>query len=149
MDSQLHNGSTNGGPMRTENEGYKNGAREIPELLRELLRESQALVRGEAQLLKTELSEKISEAKMGVTSMIGGGIVVFAGVLVLLAAAVLGLGEVMPLWASALLVGGATAIVGAIMLSAGKKKLEPENLKPQRIVDEVKADKGFVKERAI
>lgn len=149
MDSQLHNGSTHGGRMRMEDEGYKNGERHIPDLLRELLRESQALVRGEAQLLKTELSEKIGEVKTGVTSMLSGGIVLFAGVLVLLAAVVLGLGEVMPLWASALLVGAVAAVAGGIMLAGGKKKLEPGNLTPHRVVEEVKADKGFVKERAI
>ena len=59
-------------------------------LFSDLWRETSALFRAEAELAKAELSEKVSQATAGVTSLAIGGLVAFAGLLVLLDAAVYG-----------------------------------------------------------
>lgn len=140
METQRHNGTAAGPSNGTV-------ARPVGDLLKDLLHESQALVRGEVALLRTELSEKVNEAQRGATSMLTGAAVLYSGVLVLLAAVVLALGEVMDLWAAALIVGSAVAGIGAGLVFGGKKKLEAENLKPHRVIAEAKADQRFVKER--
>ena len=60
-------------------------------LLRRLLDEASTLVRKEIALARVEISEALSEAKVAAISMASGGAVLFAGLLVLLAAAVLAL----------------------------------------------------------
>lgn len=79
--------------------------------------------------------------------MLGGAVVLAAGAMVLLSAVVFGLAEVMPLWLSALIVGAIVAVIGAVMVVGGKKKLQVENLKPHRVIEEARADKQFVKAR--
>lgn len=133
---------------RNPAEETRGGAsRPVGDLFKELLHESEALVRGEVQLLRTELSEKITSAQHGITSMLTGAAVLFGGILVLLAAAVLGLGQIIPLWASALIIGSAMAIIGGVMVAGGKKKIEPHNLKPNRALEEAKAEGRFLKEK--
>lgn len=146
METQRHDVVSNGAQTRVH-EPRGSMTKPVGDLLKELLHESQALVRGEVQLLRTELSEKVAEAQRGITSMLVGGAIAFAGALALLAAVVFGLAQVMPLWLSALVVGTALAIIGGLMIVGGKKKIEPQNLKPHRIIEEAKADGRFVKER--
>lgn len=146
METQRHDVVSNGAQTRA---GEPRGGmtRPVGDLLKELLHESGALVRGEVQLLRTEISEKVSEAQRGIVSMLGGAVVLAAGAMVLLSALVFGLAEVMPLWLSALIVGAVVAAIGAVMVMGGKKKLQVENLKPHRVIEEAKADKQFVKAR--
>ncbi len=146
METQRNDMPFNGSRTKTPEAGGP-VARPVGDLLKDLLHESGALVRGEVQLLRTEMSEKLAQVQRGVVSTLGGAAVLFAGVLSLLAAAVFGLGEIMPLWASALLVGAVVTIAGAVMVVAGKKKLEAENLKPERIIQEAKAETQFLKEK--
>lgn len=117
-------------------------------LVRELLRESEALVRAEADLLRTEFSEKVTQAQRGIGAMITGGAVLFAGLLVLLAAAVFALAQVISIPWAALLVGSAVAIIGGIMIAGGRSRVTAEKLKPHRTIADLKADRDFVKERA-
>jgi predicted phage tail protein len=116
-------------------------------LFRQLFDEVATLFRKEIALAKAELSEAASEAKMAAISMASGGAVLFAGFLVLLAAAVLALARVVSDWLAALIVGGIVAIIGFVMIQAGKKKLEPSALKPQRTQDALRKDKQMVQRR--
>lgn len=119
----------------------------VMDLLRELGRESQALVRGEGQLLRAEMSEKLAQAERGVASMAGGVAVLLTGVILLFTAAALALSQVMAAWVAYLIVGSVAAIIGGAMVAAGKKRVEPQNLKPNRSIDEARADGRFIKER--
>jgi Putative Actinobacterial Holin-X, holin superfamily III len=116
-------------------------------LFRQLFDEVSTLFRKEIALAKAELSEAVSEAKLAAISMASGGAVLFAGGLVLLAAAVLALAHVVPDWLAALIVGGIVAVIGFVMIQAGKKKLEPSALKPERTQDALRKDKEMVQRR--
>lgn len=116
-------------------------------LLRDLGRESQALVRAEGQLLRAEMSEKIAQAERGIASMVGGTVVLLTGIILLFSAAALALSLVMDTWLAFLVVGAIAAIIGGVMVSAGKKRVEPQNLKPNRAIDEAKADGRLIKQR--
>jgi Flp pilus assembly protein protease CpaA len=72
-----------------------------------------------------------------------------SGYLFLLAAATLGLGQVMELWMAALLVGGVVTIIGLMMVSAGKKQLAPSSLKPERTINSVQKDMESEKGKAL
>jgi hypothetical protein len=69
---------------------------------------------------------------------------------VLLGAAVGALWRVLPPdmapWLAPLIVGAIVAIVGGVMLSGGLKKLKAENLKPERTLQSLRADRDLAKE---
>ena len=79
--------------------------------------------------------------------MASGGAMLFAGLLVLLAAAVLGLSHVMPDWLAALIVGALVSIVGFVMINSGKSKFDPSALKPERTQHALQQDKEMVERR--
>ncbi len=126
--------------------------RSIGGLVSDLFQKSALLVRKEIQLGKAEMNEKVAQVGSGVGSLAVGGAIAFAGLLVLLAAAVLGLAAVWQLaqvhaWLAPLIVGGVVAIIGLIMLAKGRQNLKPGNLAPNRTVDSVRRDKEFIKEQ--
>lgn len=110
----------------------------IPGLVRQLADDVTSIFTKEITLAKTEVYENVKEIKNGVVSAASGAFVLYAGVLTLLFAAVLGLGTIMDLWLSALIVGGAVTIIGFAMLGAGKKKMDAAALRPDRTIDSVK-----------
>lgn len=117
----------------------------IPHLLRQLSDQITHLFTKEMALARSEVRQAVGRTKIGIGSVATGGAVLFGGFLVLLAAAVAGLTLVLSLWLAALIVGGVTAIVGAVMLGAGKKKLDASALKPDRTTESLHRDSDLVK----
>ncbi len=114
-------------------------------LVRRLADEITTLFTKELALLKVETTEAIRETRTGITSMAAGGAVLYAGFLFLLGAAFLGLSLVVDSWLAALIVGGVVAIIGAIMLSSGKKKLEASSFKPEHTQAALQKDREMIK----
>jgi cytochrome c biogenesis protein CcdA len=115
------------------------------DLLRSLSRGVGVLLRQEVEFAKVEVSKQMAHARKGVILVAAGAILGYSGFLVLLAAAVFGLAQVVPLWLSALLIGLAIAITGGILLWSGKNELKAEKLKPQKTIDVVKEDISWMK----
>lgn len=119
-------------------------------LLSTVMQEVSSLVRNEAALAKTEMSEKTNQAMAGIASIAIAGAVLLGGFLTLLAAAVFLLNEVLPAdttpWLSALIVGGVVTVIGIVMLNAGKKKLQARNLMPNRTMNSLQSDKAVAKQ---
>lgn len=138
MDAE-HNRTTS-----TTSEGASLGS-----LLSTLTREMGSLVRQETQLAKAEMSEKTHQAMTGVAAIAIAGAVLFGGFLVLLAAAVFLLNEVLPPdttpWLSAIIVGLVVAIIGYVMLKSGVKKLQAQNLMPDRTMASLQSDKDLAR----
>ncbi len=119
------------------------------DLVRHLIDDLALLFRKELALAGSEVSQSLNDTKKGVSSLISGAVVLNSGYLFLLAAATLGLGQIMELWLAALIVGGVVTVIGLVMVTAGKKKLEPSSFKPTRTMDSVHKDKESVKEHAL
>ncbi|TWI50954.1 putative superfamily III holin-X [Pseudomonas duriflava] len=117
----------------------------IAGLVRQLTREVPSLFTKELALAKAEISEALTATKAGAISMASGGIVLLAGFIILLLSAVLGLSQVVEPWLAALIVGGVVVVIGLVMVSAGKKKLEPASFKPERTINSMQKDKEAVK----
>jgi hypothetical protein len=124
--------------------------RSFAALFSDLWRETTTLVHEEAELAKADLSEKASQAASAASAVAVGGAIVFAGFLVLLAAACIALGLALPpdapLWLSPLLIGAVVTIVGVIALASGRRKARASNLAPQRTIDSLRRDRHMVKE---
>ncbi|MBA3564074.1 MAG: phage holin family protein [Gammaproteobacteria bacterium] len=114
-------------------------------LLSTFAHELSTLVRQEAQLVKADLRESATDFKSGLGELAGGAIIAFAGCLVLLMAAVYGLALELPLWLSALIVGGAALLIGLIVLSRARKNLASRNLTPDHAVHSLRKDAQIAK----
>jgi hypothetical protein len=104
------------------------------------------LVRGEIESFKQELIGKLKLAGVGIGLLLGAAIFAFFALLVLLAAAVLGLATVLPAWASALIIGGAILVVAIILALIGisnlKKGVPPA---PTETIKSIKKDVRAIK----
>lgn len=122
----------------------------VGSLLSTVMQEISSLVRNEAELAKTEMSEKTHQALGAIAEIAIAGAVLMGGFLTLLAAVVFLLNEVLPPdttpWLSALIVGVVVTVIGAIMLKAGQKKLQTRNLMPSRTVQSLHSDKTTAKQ---
>lgn len=113
----------------------------VPTLVRRLAHELAALFRQELALAGAELIRSINRILAGASGVAAGGAVLFAGLLLLLAAAVLGLSQVLAPWLAALLVGFAVSVAGGIVVVVSARVLRPESLKPRRSARSLEKDK--------
>ena len=121
--------------------------RTVPDLLGDLLREATELFRTEGKLIRAEISDKIAQMQLAGGSLVAGAICLLVSLIVLSGALVVALGKIMdPAWA-ALLVGVAIAVLGVVLLAAGKKSLEAVHLAPERSLDQLQKDGRMVKEQ--
>jgi uncharacterized membrane protein YqjE len=119
-------------------------ANSVPRLLRHLVDDVAVLLRKELALAASEVSRSVDDAKKGISSLVGGGAVLYAGFIFLLLAATLGLAEVVEPWLAALIVGGVVAIIGLVMLQAGRKKMQAQNFSLDHTADSLRKDREMV-----
>lgn len=115
-----------------------NEVHEISVLFRELMTEVKVLLQQEVQLFKLEMSNKATQAGKDAAYIAVGGAILYAGFLVLLGAIVLGLGLIIPLWISALMVGLAVLGTGYVFIQKGLSDLKTMNAKPEQTIESVK-----------
>jgi len=121
-------------------------ARGLGELLRALAIDAQDLVRGEIALARAEMDSKINRAMMALVWTMGGMLLGFAALVIILMAGVDALTPVMPVWAGSLLVGVVVALIGALIARSGIRMLSLERLTPKRTARNLQADARLVKE---
>jgi hypothetical protein len=119
----------------------------VGSLFAALAREASRLIRQEMALARTEMIERLGQAGAGAASLALGGLVLFAGLLGLMAAAVLALALVLPAWAAALIVGGIVFLAGIALLLKGRHDLAARNLVPRRTVRSLREDAAWAKEQ--
>jgi len=119
----------------------------LGELFSELSQETSTLIRQEVQLAKVEITRTATKAGKEVAFMAAGGFIAYAGFLALIAAAILGVAEFLPLWLSALLIGVIVAGVGYLLLQKGMNGLKEINPAPRRTIETLKEDKEWLKQQ--
>jgi hypothetical protein len=115
--------------------------RSIGDLLAELSRETSQLVRQEVELATTEMTARLRQAGGHGGVAAAGGALAHAGLLVFLAALVLGLSElgVTP-WLSALIISLLTIGVGYLLFNRGLAGLRATRVAPTRSIESLKED---------
>jgi hypothetical protein len=121
--------------------------RSLGDLFSELAHETSTLVRQEVNLAKTEMSQKASRAGRHVGVMAAGGAVAYAGLLAIVAAIIVLLNNVMPLWLSALLVGIVVAVVGYLLVRKALDALKREDFAPRETMETLKEDQRWAKDQ--
>jgi len=102
------------------------------------------LVRQEVALVKAEFNEKFAHLGQGIGALAAGGLIAFSGWLALLAAAVLGLSQIVEPWLAALIIGVVVLALGAGLLLFGKSRLD---LVPRRSFDSLREDTAWIRDR--
>jgi len=121
--------------------------RSLGELFSELAQETSTLVRQEVQLASTEMGHKASRVGKDVGFLAAGGAVAYAGLLAILAGVIVLLGQVIPMWLSALLIGLVVAGVGYFLVRRGLDALKREDLAPRQTIETLKEDQQWAKDQ--
>lgn len=119
----------------------------IGTLFTDLTEDMAKLVRQEIELARVETLQKLNRAMRSIIMMAAGGFVAYAGFIMLLIAAAVGLAYIMPLWLSALIVGLVVLIVGAVLIGSGRSSLRNMTVVPETTVESIKEDARWAKEQ--
>jgi hypothetical protein len=120
-------------------------SRSIAELARRLMTQTSELARKEIALARLELSEAMDVLRSAAISSVVGGVVAFGGFLMLLAAAALGLDELLHRpWLSALAVGLGCCVTGGVLVLAARRRLGTDALVPDKTAESLRRDGRLV-----
>jgi len=122
------------------------GSHGLGELLGNVATDIQELVRGEVRLARSELDQKLDRVIMAAIWLIGGALVAFAGLVVILQGIAAALALVLPTWAASLIVGVLIVVVGALFARSGLSMLSLKTLTPDRTASSLQKDAQVVKE---
>ncbi|MEW2585377.1 phage holin family protein [Streptomyces virginiae] len=112
-------------------------------------RQISELVREEMQLARAEMTQKGKRFGKGGGLFGAAGLLGFLAAQALTATCIAALALVLPLWASALIITVALAVVAAVMAMAGKKQVARAGTPvPTQTIDSVKADLAEMREKA-
>jgi len=114
----------------------------------ELLDEIQKFIKEEVALMKTEMHDKLMHTIKDAAFLIAGIVVLCTAFLALVGFLISGIGAVVALWLSALIVGLALAVIGYLLIRKGLKNLKKEDLVPHKTIASVKEIIHWMKEKS-
>jgi uncharacterized membrane protein YqjE len=121
--------------------------RSTAELVKQASEQVSRLIRDELRLAQVELAEKGKRAGLGAGLFGAAGMVALYGVTGLLAAAVIGLANVLPAWLAALVVGLALLVLAGIFALVGRGQVRQATPPvPKKAMASVRADIDTVTE---
>ena len=123
--------------------------RSLGDLFAELAGETGTLVRQEVALAQTEILHKATKAGKNVGYLVVGGAVAYAGVLAVLAGVIILLSNVIPAWASAVLIGLAVGGVAYFMITSALAELKKTDPLPRNTIETIKEDAKWLKKEVI
>lgn len=120
----------------------------IRKLLRHLLDQLSMLFRQELSLARAELSQSLTSLRAGAVSVALAGALLFAGLLLLLFAAVLAFALIVPAWLAAVLVGVIVLLIGASLLGLGVSRFRATSIQPKLSGESLRKDREILTRRA-
>ena len=120
--------------------------RSIADVLQDILRNIQEIVRSEVRLAKSELGDEFTKVKASAPLLVVGAVAGLLAAFFLAWAAFYALALVLPQWGAALIVAGVLAIVGGITMSAGVKALQRVQ-PPEQTIASVKENVQWAKQQ--
>ena len=123
-------------------------SRSLGDLLRDLAGGTSSLLRQELSLARAETQDKLHQIIAVLVAMLGGALLAFAGLIILLDALVYGLVEAgMERWLAALAVGGAVALIGLVVAWKAQSDLSATRLAPERSAASFRKDVDMLREQ--
>lgn len=122
--------------------------RSLGELFGDLARETSTLVRQELRLAGTEVGQRATAVGKDIGVLVGGVVFISAAFLVLIAAIILGLGELgLDWWLAALIVALVLAALGAALVGRAVSAIKRADIMPRHAIDTIREDQEWVKEQ--
>lgn len=118
----------------------------LGEIVASVAKDLQDLLWGELTLARAELDQKLHRIIMAAIWLIGGALVAFAGLVVILQGIAAALALVLPTWAASLIVGVAIVATGALFAWSGLAMLSLKTLTPDRTVVSLQKNVRLLKE---
>ncbi len=112
--------------------------RSFSDILQDIVRHVQEIVRSELRLATLELRQEVGKAKRSATLIGAGAVSGVLGAVFLLLAAAMALAQVIPGWAAALIVGMSVATLAGVLLHKGVSGFRRIHPAPQRTVETIK-----------
>ncbi|CAN5925710.1 hypothetical protein BH11MYX4_BH11MYX4_20470 [soil metagenome] len=122
--------------------------RPLGELFSELASNTGTLVRKEVELAAVEMTAKAKFAGRNAALVAVGGAVAMLGAMALAAALVLGLGTLIPLWLSALLVGAVVTGAGGGLAMSAIKAFKAIDMAPRQTIETLEENRQWLKTQA-
>ncbi len=120
----------------------------LGELITSLSDDFTKLIRNEIRLARVETMETVSTASRGAAMLGAGALVAYAGLILVLIALSILLGQALDnYWLSTLIVGAVVLIIGAVLLFSGKSAIQKVNIAPEKTIESLKDDARWVKEQ--
>jgi uncharacterized membrane protein YqjE len=117
----------------------------VGEMIGNISNDLSQLFRQEVELAKVELKQEASKAGKAAGMLGAAGFAGYLAVVLLSFALVFALDNVMDMGWAALIVAVLWGIAGAVLYSAGRKKLKTVDPMPRRTVDTIKEDAQWLK----
>jgi hypothetical protein len=124
------------------------GTHSIGQIASGLAGDIQDLVKGELALARAEIDQKLHGVVIAAISIVGGALVAFAGLVVLLEGGAAILAFWLPAWASLLIVGVVIMVVGGLIARSALAKLSLKAVTPERTIATVQKDARMIKDHA-
>jgi uncharacterized membrane protein YqjE len=121
--------------------------RSTSEVLQDIIRNIQEIVRSEVRLAKIEIRDEASKAKSATQLIAAGAVTATFALLFLLLTVFYALAVVMSFWAAALIVGFVLSIIAGVTLSAGIKRFKQIHPTPERTVETIKENVEWAKQQ--
>jgi uncharacterized membrane protein YqjE len=118
----------------------------VGDLLKALAHDTGELVRQEVRLASTEMTSKAKVAARSVALIGAGGALAQVGLAAVLAAIVIALAPVVPLWAASLVAGVVVLVAGYVLIRRGATALQGLHPIPEQTVATLRADGAWTKE---
>lgn len=127
--------------------GAPAGNESVTGLVTGIIHDAQELFKQQIALLKHEVREDVRRTAVASLALAAGALVLALGALLLVVMLPLLLSYLvptLPLWASFGIVGGAIAVVGLVLLYAGKKKFDSFNPLPDETAEALKENVQWI-----
>jgi uncharacterized membrane protein YqjE len=115
------------------------------QLVQDILSNVRHILRSEVRLAKVELTEEVSKGGKASAVLLGGVVFALYALGFLLLAAVYALSLSMPLWGAALVTAGFAAVVATVSIVIGRQRIGRVHLKPERTVETMKENMGWLR----
>ncbi len=122
------------------------GSHGLGEVLGNVAADIQDLVRGEVRLARAELDQKMDRVILAAIWLVGGALLAFAGLVVILQGIAALLALALPTWVASLIVGILIVVVGGLFARSGLAMLSLKTLTPDRTASSLQKDVQVVKE---
>jgi len=121
--------------------------RSLSDVLQDIIRDVQEIVRSEVRLAKTEIRDEVGKATNSALLLGAGTVTAIFAVFFLLLTIVYALSLVMASWAAALIVGAVLAVLAGGMATAGIKRFKQIQAAPGRAMESMKENVEWARQQ--